>query len=231
MSWFGELVAGGPAGGGSSPTIALLLERLRSASMIAERRDAVESLKELAGENQGEVGRQGLATLMQVLQGEPRDPEVMQSIVEILVKLVEVKEPPGGAAGGPGGPGGGQGGGAGGGMGAPGTTAGANPGQNSFDFLAAPLNNTDALLADVGNVELLLDMLQEREMWIRLETISLLIHLKHNRGEKLEEVLLKCPAGMQRLVEVLTDSNEKIRNDMLLLLRLLTESNPDVRQV
>ena len=35
---------------------------------------------------------------------------------------------------------------------------------------------------------------------------------------------------MQRLVEVLTDSNEKIRNDMLLLLRLLTESNPDVRQ-
>ena len=228
-SWLGGLVQGGD---GSSAKIALLLDRLRSASMIAERRDAVENLRELALANQSEMGQLGLPTLLQVLQAEPRDAEVTQSIVEILAHLVTVQEPPIGGVDGRSGGGGGVGGGGVGGPMPPGAAGAAvSKGGTSFDFLAAPLRNTDALLGEPANVELLLDLLQEREMWVRLNTIALLIHLKHNRGEKLEEVLLQCPVGMQRLVEVLTDSNEKIRNDMLLLLRLLTESSPNVRQV
>ena len=43
-----------------------------------------------------------------------------------------------------------------------------------------------------------------------------------------EKSILGCPMGLQKLVDVLRDNREEVRNEMLLLLRSLTRRNQEI---
>lgn len=90
--------------------------------------------------------------------------------------------------------------------------------------------NADRFLSLPGAVEALLETLQAEALWVRLNAIQALTALAYARKERLEMSILQCPAGMMHLMEVLGDGREEIRNEVLLLLLNVTESNEEVQK-
>jgi len=96
--------------------------------------------------------------------------------------------------------------------------------------LPPALRNTERLLQHERSVEVLLALLDDSTMWIRFFTIQLLIALLSQRPAMAEEAVLQCPAGLSRLLTVLEDKREEVRNELLLLLLTLTRGNPLIQQ-
>ncbi|KAF9283271.1 hypothetical protein BGZ68_005455 [Mortierella alpina] len=85
--------------------------------------------------------------------------------------------------------------------------------------------------ADANNVAVLLDMLEEYDFYVRFHVVSLLSTLVLNNTTRLQECILTSPMGMSRLMALLDDRREIIRNEGLLLLISLTESNADLQKI
>ncbi|KAF9185570.1 hypothetical protein BGZ51_002554 [Haplosporangium sp. Z 767] len=93
------------------------------------------------------------------------------------------------------------------------------------------LEMTTAVLEDANNVAVLLDMLEEYDFYVRFHVVSLLSTLVLNNTTRLQECILTSPMGMSRLMALLDDRREIIRNEGLLLLISLTESNADLQKI
>ncbi|KAG0091314.1 hypothetical protein BGZ92_000973 [Podila epicladia] len=105
----------------------------------------------------------------------------------------------------------------------------ADPNQeDSQDFA---LEMSKAILEDAGNVTTLLDILEEYDFYVRFHVVSLLALLVLNDTPRLQECILTSPVGMSRLMALLDDRREIIRNEGLLLLISLTESNADLQKI
>jgi hypothetical protein len=65
---------------------------------------------------------------------------------------------------------------------------------------------------DSGNVTLLLDILAEVDFYVRFNCIQLLNTLYTNVGNALHEGILTSPLGISRLIDLLDDRREIIRN-------------------
>lgn len=61
---------------------------------------------------------------------------------------------------------------------------------------------------------LLLSLLEEYEFHVRWPTVKLLSLLLKNRGKELQERVLESPMGISKLMDLLSDSREIIRNDV-----------------
>ncbi|KAI7816738.1 p115 like vesicle tethering protein [Gamsiella multidivaricata] len=93
------------------------------------------------------------------------------------------------------------------------------------------LEMSNAFLQDAGNVAILLDMLEESDFYVRFHVVSLMSVLVLNNTPRLQECVLTSPMGMSRLMALLDDRREIIRNEGLLLLISLTESNADLQKI
>jgi len=109
-------------------------------------------------------------------------------------------------------------------------------GAVTFEWLEIPLRNSDALLGKAEWFETVLSLLKHNRnekqgfsKWVRLAALALLTTLGSNRPKKLEEAILAAPAAMEKLVDVLEDPEEAVRNEMLILLRTLTESSEQLQ--
>lgn len=91
------------------------------------------------------------------------------------------------------------------------------------------LINAEYLLQDKALLARLLSLLQEGAMWIRLNAIELLNILATNRPEMLGDVILSVDAGFMKLIDVLEDRTEAVRNELLLLLLRLTAKNEQLQ--
>jgi hypothetical protein len=87
------------------------------------------------------------------------------------------------------------------------------------------------IVQDASNVALLLDMLAEVEFYVRFATITLLNSLYECVGDALHEGILTSPLGISRLIDLLDDRREIIRNEGLLLLIKLTSTNADIQKI
>ncbi|KAF8980053.1 hypothetical protein BGZ46_004681 [Entomortierella lignicola] len=87
--------------------------------------------------------------------------------------------------------------------------------EETQDF-ALEMSNVDA-----NNVTTLLDMLEENDFYIRFHVVSLLSTLVLNNSSRLQECILTSPMGMSRLMALLDDRREIIRN----------ESNADLQKI
>ncbi|KAI8084618.1 p115 like vesicle tethering protein [Halteromyces radiatus] len=90
---------------------------------------------------------------------------------------------------------------------------------------------TDYFIEDSSNVTILLDILEEFDFYIRFNTIKLLSTLLSNRPKRIQECILTSPMGITRLVDLLDDKRDIIRNEGLLLLIELTRSNAEVQKL
>ncbi|KAM3578284.1 Vesicle-mediated ER to Golgi transport protein [Umbelopsis sp. WA50703] len=93
------------------------------------------------------------------------------------------------------------------------------------------LNFTDQFIKDAKNVTVLLDILEEFDFYVRFNTVKLLVTLLYNRSDRIQECILTSPIGITRLIELLDDKREIIRNEGLLLLISLTETNADIQKI
>ncbi|KAI0397177.1 p115 like vesicle tethering protein [Xylariaceae sp. FL0594] len=80
------------------------------------------------------------------------------------------------------------------------------------------------------NVTLLLDLLETTDFYSRLYSLQLLVAILSARTERTEECISLAPLGIPRLVAVLDDRREAIRNEALTLLTYLTPTSQLIQQ-
>ncbi|KAI1262336.1 p115 like vesicle tethering protein [Xylariaceae sp. FL1019] len=80
------------------------------------------------------------------------------------------------------------------------------------------------------NITLLLNFLESSDFHSRLYSLQLLVAILSSRTERTEECISLAPLGIPRLVAVLEDRREAIRNEALTLLTYLTPSSPLIQQ-
>ncbi|CAG8703134.1 2880_t:CDS:10, partial [Dentiscutata erythropus] len=81
---------------------------------------------------------------------------------------------------------------------------------------------TDEIVHDSANINLLLDILQEYDFYVRFHNIQLLGTLLSIRPDRVQDCILTAPMGISRLMDLLEN---------LLLLIALTENNADIQKI
>ena len=69
---------------------------------------------------------------------------------------------------------------------------------------------------DKTNLELLFDLLDEFEFKLRWSTVKLVNQLVINLARPMQELILQIPRGCSRLIDLLNESREIIRNDVIM---------------
>jgi Uso1 / p115 like vesicle tethering protein, head region/Armadillo tether-repeat of vescicular transport factor len=90
---------------------------------------------------------------------------------------------------------------------------------------------TEMFIKNPENISLVLSHLEEYDFRVRWSSIKLLTSLLANRTKEIQEVVLVSPMGVSRLMDLLIDSREIIRNDALLLLIQLTKGNANIQKI
>ncbi|KAI9784659.1 MAG: hypothetical protein M1816_000775 [Peltula sp. TS41687] len=81
------------------------------------------------------------------------------------------------------------------------------------------------------NITILLDLLGTNDFYSRLYSLQLLSAIHSARPERTQECVFTAPLGVSRLVAVLDDRREAIRNEGLILLISLTPSSREVQKL
>ncbi|KAI9761572.1 MAG: 5'-3' exoribonuclease 2 [Chaenotheca gracillima] len=81
------------------------------------------------------------------------------------------------------------------------------------------------------NITTLLDLLDTAEFYSRLYSLQLLSAILSARPDRTQECVFTAPLGISRLVAVLDDKREAIRNEGLLLLTSLTPSSSELQKL
>lgn len=90
---------------------------------------------------------------------------------------------------------------------------------------------TEMFIKNAENISIVLSHLEEYDFRVRWSAIKLLTCLLENRAKEIQEVVLVSPMGVSRLMDLLVDSREIIRNDALLLLIQLTKGNANIQKI
>lgn len=93
------------------------------------------------------------------------------------------------------------------------------------------LQFTEMYIKNPDNISLLLSLLQEYDFHVLWPSVRLLTLLLMNRTKEIQEIILANPMGISRLMDLLADSREIIRNDDLLLLQQLTRNNTNIQKI
>ncbi|XP_044203072.1 general vesicular transport factor p115 isoform X1 [Thunnus albacares] len=225
MNFFRGVMGGQAAGPQPSgaETIQKLCDRVASSTLLEDRRDAVRALKSLSKKYRMEVGTQAMDHLINILQTDRSDSEILGYALDTLYNIIcndeeeEQDESEDAVTSIP--------------------VSGKHknvsiPDENAqkqADDLGAQF--TDTFIQDPEHVTLLLTLLEEFDFHVRWPGVKLLTALLKNQGVQLQGIILVSPMGVSRLMDLLADSREVIRNDGLLLLQQLTKSNAAIQKI
>ena len=90
---------------------------------------------------------------------------------------------------------------------------------------------TEILIKTHESVSQVLRFLEEFDFRVRRPALKLLSNLLSNKPKYIQEIILVCPMGISKLMDILSDSREVIRNDALLLLIQLTKGNTNIQKI
>ncbi|KAJ0174863.1 hypothetical protein K1T71_009971 [Dendrolimus kikuchii] len=90
---------------------------------------------------------------------------------------------------------------------------------------------TEMFIKDHHNIQLILDLLDEYDFRVRLSVVRLLTSLLTNRPKDIQEIILVKPMGVSKMMDLLGDTREVIRNETLLLLIKLTKGNANIQKI
>ncbi|KAM4603985.1 general vesicular transport factor p115 [Polymixia lowei] len=225
MNFLRGVIGGQPAGPQPSgaETIQKLCDRVASSTLLEDRRDAVRALKSLSKKYRMEVGTQAMDHLVHILQTDRSDSEILGYALDTLYNIIcndeeEEQDESEDAV-------------------TPIPLSGKHknvpvPDENAqkqADDLGAQF--TEKFIQDSENVTLLLTLLEEFDFHVRWPGVKLLTALLKNQCVQVQGVILVSPMGVSRLMDLLADSREVIRNDGLLLLQQLTKSNAAIQKI
>lgn len=90
---------------------------------------------------------------------------------------------------------------------------------------------TEMFIKSPENVTVVMGYLDEYDFRVRRAVIQLITSLIANKTRELQDLVLVSPMGVSKLMDLLTDSREVIRNDVLLLLIELTKGNSNIQKI
>ncbi|XP_026159121.1 general vesicular transport factor p115 isoform X5 [Mastacembelus armatus] len=203
MNFFRGVMGGQAAGPQPSgaETIQKLCDRVASSTLLEDRRDAVRALKALSKKYHMEVGTQAMDHLINILQTDRSDSEILGYALDTLYNIICNDE----------------------------EEEQDENAQKQADDLGAQF--TDKFIQDPEHVTLLLTLLEEFDFHVRWPGVKLLTALLKNQGAQVQGIILVSPMGVSRLMDLLADSREVIRNDGLLLLQQLTKGNAAIQKI
>lgn len=179
---------------------------MKTSTLLEDRRDACRALKSLAKTYRTEVGAQGLEVLIQVLEVDRADNETLSYALDSLCCIISgPNEDPIDYSG------------------------AKTPDEENVEDLGAQF--TEIFAKHKENVTTLLDLLEEFDFKVRWPALKLLMGLVKNRPKILQECILAYPMGVSRLMDLMTDSREIVRNDAILLLVHLTRGNANIQKI
>ncbi|XP_070839197.1 general vesicular transport factor p115 isoform X4 [Chaetodon trifascialis] len=203
MNFFRGVMGGQAAGPQPSgaETIQKLCDRVASSTLLEDRRDAVRALKSLSKKYRMEVGTQAMDHLINILQTDRSDSEILGYALDTLYNIICNDD----------------------------EEEQDENAQKQADDLGVQF--TDKFIEDPEHVTLLLTLLEEFDFHVRWPGVKLLTALLKNQGVQVQGIILVSPMGVSRLMDLLADSREVIRNDGLLLLQQLTKSNAAIQKI
>ncbi|XP_028050343.1 general vesicular transport factor p115 [Monomorium pharaonis] len=196
----------GTAPAGTQPTgaetVEKLVDRLQSSTLLDDRRDACRALKALSRTYRVEVGAIGMDALRQVLEIDRTDCEIISLALDTLCNIT-------------------------------------NPemfeeedkmDKHGFTNKIGE-QFTEIFIKNPDSVGLVLTFLEEFDFRVRWPALNLLTHLLENRSKDIQEIILISPMGVSKLMDLLSDNREVIRNGVLLLLIQLTKGNANIQKI
>ncbi|CAM4770282.1 unnamed protein product [Rotaria magnacalcarata] len=91
---------------------------------------------------------------------------------------------------------------------------------------------TELYIKDKTHVHAALELIEETDFNVRRSAIRFLTALLTNCTKELQDIILESgPMGVSKLVDLLQDEREVIRNDALLLLQILTRYNTNIQKI
>ncbi|XP_048855729.1 general vesicular transport factor p115 isoform X1 [Brienomyrus brachyistius] len=203
MNFFRGVIGGQAAGAQPSgaETIQKLCDRVASSTLLEDRRDAVRALKSLSKKYRLEVGTQAMDHLIRILQTDSSDSEIIGYALDTLYNVICNDD----------------------------EEEQEENSQKQADDLGAQF--TDIFIKEPENVTLILTLLEEFDFHVRWPGVKLLTALLKNQCAQVQGVVLVSPMGVSRLMDLLADSREVIRNDGLLLLQQLTKGNAAIQKI
>lgn len=90
---------------------------------------------------------------------------------------------------------------------------------------------TEIFIKRKENVQIIIDLLADFDFKIRWPTIKLLYSLLRNKLRECQDCILTYPMGISRMMDLLLDPREVIRNDALLILVYLTKNNTNIQKI
>uniref|UniRef100_A0A8C2CEQ0 General vesicular transport factor p115 n=1 Tax=Cyprinus carpio TaxID=7962 RepID=A0A8C2CEQ0_CYPCA len=204
MNYIWEVVGRQPTGQqqpSGADTIQKLCDRVASSTLLEDRRDAVRALKSLSKKYRMEVGTMAMDHLVRILQSDRTDTEILGYALDTLYNIVCSDE----------------------------EEEPEESQQKQEDDLGAQF--TEKFIGDPDNITLLLTLLEEFDFHVRWPGVKLLTALLKSQCAPVQSIVLVSPMGVSRLMDLLADSREVIRNDGLLLLQQLTKGNTAIQKI
>lgn len=180
-----------------------MLDRVQTSTLLDDRRDACRALKSLSKTYRLEVGAQGLSTLINVLVNDRHDNETISYVLDSLCNVISgSNEDPF-----------------------------ENPVVSEEQTKDLGIQFTEIFAKNKENVEILVDLFSETEFRVRWPALKLLMGMLRHRLKDIQELVLACPTGVSRVMDLLSDNREVIRNDAILVLVLLTRANSNIQKL
>ncbi|KAJ7313284.1 hypothetical protein JRQ81_004570, partial [Phrynocephalus forsythii] len=179
-----------------------LCDRVASSTLLDDRRDAVRALKSLSKKYRLEVGIQAMPHLIHVLQTDRSDSEIIGYALDTLYNIISNDSE---------------------------EEEQEENSQKQPEDLGSQF--TEIFIKQHENVTLLLSYLEEFDFHVRWPGVKLLTVLLKQQGPQVQQIILVSPMGVSRLMDLLADSREVIRNDGVLLLQQLTRSNAAIQKI
>eukprot|EP00127_Corallochytrium_limacisporum_P006846 Clim_evm61s236 gene=Clim_evmTU61s236 len=188
----------------SNDAVERLVERINSSTLLEDRRDAVRALRSLSRDYAVEVGAQGMSALIDVLQNDRADNEIIRFALETLANVMDTSN-------------------------LEKQEQGRGSGVEGAQNLGVQF--TEIFTKDPGNVTILLELLEEPDTSVQYHTARLITICLVNQPQVLQETILTSPMGVTRLMDMISDPREVIRNEGLLLLIELTKDNQHIQKI
>lgn len=179
-----------------------MIERISTSTLSADRRDACRNLKALSRENRVLVGAHGMSVLIDVLRDEGCDSETQGYALESLYNIM-CTEP--------------------------------------FDDAEYEVVDHDS--AEIGeqfceiftkspdNITIILRVLEEYNFKTRWPAVKLLSVLIKSRTKDIQSIILTSPMAFSKLMDLLNDTREVIRNEAIVFLKCLVKGNLNIQKI
>lgn len=178
-----------------------LVSRVSTSTLLEDRRDACRALKALSKKYRLEVGAQGMDILKQVLELDRSDCEIIGYCLDTLCNITS-------------------------------KDTFEEESENNINMqVNVGEQFTEMFLKNPENVTLILTFLEEYDFRVRWPAIRLMTSLVCSKPKDVQDIILVSPMGVSKLMDLLLENREVIRNDALLLLINLTKSNANIQKI